>query len=138
MPGPSSEALIYDAIRTPRGRGKASGSLHTIKPLSLVVGLVDELRARHPSLDAAFIDDIVLGIVTPVGDQGSVLPRTVALAAGLPDTVGACSSTGSADPVWRRSTHRRRRCGRDGTTWFSLAAWSRCRGARWERTAVPG
>ncbi|NKQ51919.1 acetyl-CoA C-acetyltransferase [Amycolatopsis sp. K13G38] len=88
MSGPSSEALIYDAIRTPRGRGKASGSLHTIKPLSLVVGLVDELRARHPGLDPALIDDIVLGIVTPVGDQGSVLPRTVALAAGLPDTVG--------------------------------------------------
>ncbi|GAA4546527.1 acetyl-CoA C-acetyltransferase [Pseudonocardia xishanensis] len=85
---PSSEALIYDAIRTPRGRGKSSGSLHSVKPVSLVVGLVEELRARHPGLDPALIDDIVLGIVTPVGDQGSVLPRTVALAAGLPETVG--------------------------------------------------
>ncbi|MEV4383108.1 acetyl-CoA C-acetyltransferase [Streptosporangium sp. NPDC049644] len=81
------EAFIYDAIRTPRGRGKSSGSLHTIKPVSLVVGLIDELRARHPGLDPAAIDDLVLGIVSPVGDQGSVLPRTAALAAGLPDSV---------------------------------------------------
>ena len=90
MPEPSSpsEALIYDAIRTPRGRGKSNGSLHTIKPVSLVVGLIDELRARHPGLDPAAVDDLVLGIVSPVGDQGSVLPRTAAMAAGLPDTVG--------------------------------------------------
>ncbi|MFI7498975.1 acetyl-CoA C-acetyltransferase [Streptomyces sp. NPDC049687] len=83
----SPEAFIYDAIRTPRGRGKRSGSLHTIKPVSLVVGLVQELQARHPRLDPAAVDDLVLGIVSPVGDQGSVLPRTAALAAGLPDTV---------------------------------------------------
>ncbi len=90
MPEPTSpsEALIYEAIRTPRGRGKSNGSLHTIKPVSLVVGLIDELRARHPGLDPAAVDDLVLGIVSPVGDQGSVLPRTAAMAAGLPDTVG--------------------------------------------------
>jgi acetyl-CoA C-acetyltransferase len=81
------EAFVYDAIRTPRGRGKTTGSLHTIKPVSLVVGLIDELRARHPDLDPAAVDDLVLGIVSPVGDQGSVLPRTAALAAGLPDSV---------------------------------------------------
>ncbi|MFC8662195.1 acetyl-CoA C-acetyltransferase [Streptomyces sp. NPDC057199] len=81
------EAFVYDAIRTPRGRGRASGALHSVKPVSLVVGLINELRARHPGLDPALIDDLVLGIVTPVGDQGAVLPRTAALAAGLPDTV---------------------------------------------------
>ncbi|MEV4147678.1 acetyl-CoA C-acetyltransferase [Amycolatopsis sp. NPDC049691] len=84
---PIPEAFIYDAIRTPRGRGKSTGSLHTIKPVSLVVGLIDELRARHPGLDPAAIDDLVLGIVSPLGDQGSVLPRTAAMAAGLPDNV---------------------------------------------------
>ncbi|WP_020501318.1 acetyl-CoA C-acetyltransferase [Sciscionella marina] len=83
----STEAYIYDAIRTPRGKGKKNGSLHTIKPISLVVGLIEELRSRNPELDPALIDDIVLGIVSPVGDQGAVLPRTAALAAGLPDTV---------------------------------------------------
>src|SRR5690242_1978129 len=85
---PTSEAFIYDAIRTPRGRGKNSGALHSVKPVALVVGLIDELRRRHPELDPRMIDDLVLGIVSPVGDQGSVLPRTAAMAAGLPDTVG--------------------------------------------------
>jgi acetyl-CoA C-acetyltransferase len=83
-----SEAYIYEAIRTPRGRGKANGSLHGVKPISLVTGLIDELRTRHPGLDPALIDDLILGVVTPVGDQGSVIAKTAAIAAGLPDTVG--------------------------------------------------
>jgi len=83
----STEAFIYEAIRTPRGKGKANGSLHRVKPVSLVVGLLDELTARHPGLDPAAIDDIVLGCVTPVGDQGADIARTAALAAGLPETV---------------------------------------------------
>jgi acetyl-CoA C-acetyltransferase len=83
----STEAYIYDAIRTPRGKGKPSGALHEIKPISLVTGLIHELRRRHPGLDPARIDDMVLGIVSPIGDQGGVLPRFAALEAGLPDTV---------------------------------------------------
>jgi acetyl-CoA C-acetyltransferase len=82
-----TEAFLYDALRTPRGKGKPTGALHSVKPISLITGLIDELRCRHPSLDAARIDDIVLGVVTPVGDQGGDLPRAAALAAGLPDTV---------------------------------------------------
>ncbi|MFP4311573.1 MAG: acetyl-CoA C-acetyltransferase [Nitriliruptoraceae bacterium] len=82
-----AEAYVYDAIRTPRGRGKASGSLHEVKPVTLVTGLLNELQARHPELDPAGIEDLVLGIVGPVGDQGGVLPRTAALAAGLPEQV---------------------------------------------------
>ncbi len=83
----SSEAFIYEAIRTPRGKGKANGSLHRVKPVTLVAGLLNDLTARHPGLDPATIDDIVLGCVTPVGDQGADIARTAALAAGLPDTV---------------------------------------------------
>ncbi len=82
-----SEAFVYDAIRTPRGRGKASGSLHEVKPVTLVTGLLAELQARNPGMDPAGIDDLVMGIVGPVGDQGGVLPRTAALAAGLPEPV---------------------------------------------------
>ncbi|WP_410875879.1 acetyl-CoA C-acetyltransferase [Nocardia sp. A7] len=82
-----TEAYIYDAIRTPRGRGKKTGALHGVKPLDLVVGLIDELRTRHPELDPAAIDDIVLGVVSPVGDQGADIAKTAAIAAGLPDTV---------------------------------------------------
>ncbi|MCX4445633.1 acetyl-CoA C-acetyltransferase [Streptomyces sp. NBC_01789] len=83
----STEAFVYDAIRTPRGRGKANGALHGTKPIDLVVGLIHEIRARFPGLDPAAIDDIVLGVVSPLGDQGSDIARIAAIAAGLPDTV---------------------------------------------------
>ncbi len=82
-----TEAFVYDAIRTPRGRGKKTGSLHEVKPISLVTGLVDELRKRNPTLDTDGIEDLVLGSVSPVGDQGGDIAKTAALAAGLPDTV---------------------------------------------------
>ncbi len=82
-----AEAFIYDAIRTPRGKGKKDGALHEVKPISLVTGLMDAMRARNPELDPALIDDVVLGCVTPVGDQGCNIARTAALAAGLPVTV---------------------------------------------------
>jgi acetyl-CoA C-acetyltransferase len=78
---------VYEAIRTPRGRGK-KGSLHGVKPVSLVVGLVDEVRRRHPGLDPTLIDDLLLGVVTPIGDQGFDIAKTAAIASGLPDTVG--------------------------------------------------
>ncbi|SEN83877.1 acetyl-CoA C-acetyltransferase [Actinacidiphila rubida] len=83
----STDAYVYDAVRTPRGRGKANGSLHATKPIDLVVGLIHELRRRFPGLDPAAIDDIVLGVVSPIGDQGSDIARIAAVAAGLPDTV---------------------------------------------------
>ncbi|WP_040926678.1 acetyl-CoA C-acetyltransferase [Saccharomonospora marina] len=82
----STEAFIYEAIRTPRGKNKG-GSLHGTKPIDLVVGLINELKARHPNLDPALIDDIILGVVSPVGDQGADIARGAAIAAGLPDTV---------------------------------------------------
>jgi acetyl-CoA C-acetyltransferase len=81
------EAYVYDAIRTPRGRGKASGSLHEVKPVSLVTGLIGEIRSRFPELDPNTIDDVVLGVVSPLGDQGGDIAKTAAIAAGLPDTV---------------------------------------------------
>ncbi|MEC4017490.1 acetyl-CoA C-acetyltransferase [Streptomyces sp. H27-D2] len=83
----SSEAYVFDAIRTPRGRGKANGALHGTKPIDLVVGLIHEMRRRFPDLDPAAIDDVVLGVVSPLGDQGSDIAKTAAIAAGLPDTV---------------------------------------------------
>ncbi|MFI1166907.1 acetyl-CoA C-acetyltransferase [Streptomyces sp. NPDC020801] len=83
----TTEAYLYEAIRTPRGRGKANGALHGTKPVDLVVGLIDEVRRRFPGLDPSGIDDIVLGVVSPLGDQGADIARTAAMAAGLPDTV---------------------------------------------------
>ncbi|MGA3540404.1 acetyl-CoA C-acetyltransferase [Micromonosporaceae bacterium DT194] len=84
---PADEAYVFDAIRTPRGRGKSSGALHEVKPVSLVAGLLDEVRRRHPGLDPAMVDDIVLGVVSPVGEQGADIAKTAALVAGYPDTV---------------------------------------------------
>ncbi|WP_314174216.1 acetyl-CoA C-acetyltransferase [Streptomyces winkii] len=83
----STEAYLYDAVRTPRGRGKANGALHGTKPIDLVVGLIHELRRRFPDLEPGAIDDIVLGVVSPIGDQGSDIAKTAAIAAGLPVTV---------------------------------------------------
>jgi acetyl-CoA C-acetyltransferase len=85
-PSSGQEAFVYDHLRTPRGKGKAAGSLHEVKPVDLVVGLIDELRERNPGLDTTRIDDVVLGVVSPIGDQGGDIAKTAALAAGLPET----------------------------------------------------
>jgi len=76
-----TEAFVYEAIRTPRGRGKSSGSLHEVKPVRLLTTLMHEMQRRH-DLDTSQVEDVVVGCVTPVGDQGAVIPRTAALAAG--------------------------------------------------------
>ena len=81
------QAFVYDAIRTPRGRGKASGSLYEVKPVDLVVGLLEEVRTRNPGLDPDRVDDVVLGVVSPLGDQGGDLAKAAALKAGYPETV---------------------------------------------------
>jgi acetyl-CoA C-acetyltransferase len=82
-----AEALVYDAVRTPRGKGKVNGSLHSTKPVDLVVGLMHETLARNDSLDPNAIEDVVLGCVSPIGDQGGDIAKTAAIKAGLPDTV---------------------------------------------------
>ena len=83
----SAEAFVYDAIRTPRGKGKKDGSLHEVKPVDLVVGLLDEVRKRNDDFDPDRVDDVVLGVVSPVGDQGGDIAKTAALVAGYPETV---------------------------------------------------
>src|SRR5947207_4071242 len=83
----ATDALAFDAIRTPRGKGKVNGSLHTTKPVDLVVGLMHEMLIRNERLDPNRVDDVVLGCVSPVGDQGADIAKTAAIKAGLPDTV---------------------------------------------------
>lgn len=77
----SRQAFIFDAVRTPRGRGRATGSLHGVRPVDLVVTLLRALQERNP-FDTAHVEDLLLGCVTPVGEQGANLARTAALAAG--------------------------------------------------------
>lgn len=81
-----SEAYIIDAIRTPRGKGKKDGSLYEVKPITLLTTLLNELQQRH-QLDTSKVDDIVLGCVTPIGDQGGDIAKTAAIAAGWNDDV---------------------------------------------------
>jgi acetyl-CoA C-acetyltransferase len=75
-----TEAFIFEALRTPRGRGKPDGALYSVKPVSLIAGLLREMQSRH-QLDTRQVDDIVLGCVTPVGDQGADIAKTAALVA---------------------------------------------------------
>ena len=82
----TTEAIIYDAIRTPRGRGKMTGSMHEVKPVTLAAGLLKELERRQ-SLDTSQVDDVVLGCVTPVGEQGACIAKTSVMVAGWDEKV---------------------------------------------------
>ena len=76
-----TEAYIYDAVRTPRGKGKKDGSLHEVKPVDLLAGLLVKLQKRL-DFDPTQLDDVVMGVVSPIGEQGSVIAKTAALKAG--------------------------------------------------------
>lgn len=81
-----TDAYIYDAVRTPRGKGKRTGSLHEVSPIGLVTTVLDALRERH-DLDTSIVDDVVLGCVEPVMDQGANIARVAALAANYDERV---------------------------------------------------
>ncbi len=76
-----TEAMIFDALRTPRGRGRRDGSLYEVKPVALLAGVLRELHRRH-DFDTAQVEDVVMGCVTPVGDQGGCIAKSAALVAG--------------------------------------------------------
>jgi acetyl-CoA C-acetyltransferase len=82
----TNTAFIYDALRTPRGRGKKDGGLHEVKPVSLLAGVLRELQRRN-DLDTSRVDDVVMGVVSPVGEQGSVIPRTALMVADWAEPV---------------------------------------------------
>ena len=79
-------AYIYDAIRTPRSKGKADGTLHEVKPIDLVTTLLTEMQSRH-DLDTSRVDDLMMGCVAPVMEQGSVLPKIALQKAGWAENV---------------------------------------------------
>ena len=81
-----AEAYIFDAVRTPRGKGKASGSLHEITALSLTTQTLQAIRDRN-NLDTSKVDDVVLGCVSPVGEQGADIARIAVLNADYAETV---------------------------------------------------
>lgn len=81
-----TDAYIYDAVRTPRGKNRG-GALHGTKPIDLAVTVIDAILERNPGLNPELIDDVVLGVVSPVGEQGGDIARAASLLSGLPESV---------------------------------------------------
>lgn len=81
-----TDAFIYDHVRTPRGRGRPDGALHEITPAQLCTQVLAGIRDRN-GLDTGLVDDVVFGVVSPVGEQGAVIPRVAALNAGFDESV---------------------------------------------------
>ena len=120
-----SEAYIYEAIRTPRGKAK-NGALHGVKPVTMLTDLIHEILDRNPGLDPVLVEDIVVGCVTPVGDQGANIARTAAIASGLPDAAGAGIQINRfcASGAGGRQPDRGRRSAPAGSRWRSPVASS--------------
>lgn len=81
-----AEAFVYDAVRTPRGRGKSDGSLHEVQPVQLLTSVLKAIQERN-QLDTSFVDDVIMGCVTPVGEQGADIARTAVIEAGYAESV---------------------------------------------------
>ncbi len=82
----SHTAYIYDAVRTPRSKGKKGGSLNEVKPIDLGAGLLRELQSRH-ELDTSLVDDVIMGCVTPIGEQGGDIGKMIAINADWDESV---------------------------------------------------
>ena len=81
-----AEAYIYDAVRTPRGRGKSDGSLHEVQPIQLLTSVLKEIQQRN-QLNTTYVDDVIMGCVTPIGEQGADIARTAVIEAGYAESV---------------------------------------------------
>ena len=118
-----TDAFIYDAVRTPRGKGRKDGSLHEVTPVRLAVTALQALRDRN-KLDTHLVDDIVLGCVMPIGEQGADIARTASVVAGYAETVSGVQ------------VNRFCASGLEATN--MAAASNRCRACPWAPTAAPG
>src|SRR3954471_16644135 len=81
-----AEAYIYDCVRTPRGKGKKNGSLHEVTPVDMLAQLLRSLEKRN-NLDTSLVEDVIIGCVTPIGDQGGNIAKTAVLFADWATTV---------------------------------------------------
>ena len=92
-----TNAFIYDAVRTPRSKGKEGSALHEVKPIELGASLLRELRSRH-DFDTAYVEDVMMGCTAAVGEQSAGVAKTIAMQAGWSDTIpgvqmdGFCAS----------------------------------------------
>jgi acetyl-CoA C-acetyltransferase len=131
----TNHAYIFDAIRTPRSKGKKDGALHEVKPVDLAAGVLRALQSRL-QLDTSYVDDVVMGCVAPVGEQGSDITKMAVMNADWDESVPGvqldrfCASgleaVNIAAQKWPRA----------GKTWWSPVVSSLCRGYRWDQTVV--
>ena len=96
------DVFIYDHVRTPRGRGKSDGSLHEVPPVRLATQVLAALKARN-NLPGDGIDEVILGCVTPAGEQGATLQRIAPLLAGFDDSVPGLQLNRACAAAARRS-----------------------------------
>ena len=106
-----ADAYVYDAVRTPRGRGKKDGSLHEVPAVRLGAKVLEALRDRN-ELDTGSVDDIIFGCVDPVGEAGSVIPRAAAFEAGYNTKAPGMQlsrfcARASTPSIWARPRSRR-------------------------------
>ena len=85
-----AEAYIYDHLRTPRGKGRPDGGLHTISPVDLLAQVLINLRDRN-ELDTSLVEDVIAGCGSPIGEQGSAIGRSACLAANYASLDGKCA-----------------------------------------------
>ena len=97
-----TEAYIFDHVRSPRGRGKPNGSLHAVTPIKLAGQVLGAIRDRS-DLDTSLVDDVVLGCVAPVGEQGADIARVAVMDAGYAESVPGKQLNRFALPVLKRS-----------------------------------
>lgn len=81
-----TEAYIYDCVRTPRGKGKKNGALHEVTPTELLAQMLKAIQKRN-NLDTSLVEDVIVGCVTPIGDQGGNIAKTAIMMADYPDSV---------------------------------------------------
>ncbi|MBJ7534474.1 acetyl-CoA C-acetyltransferase [Rhodomicrobium vannielii ATCC 17100] len=81
------DAYVFDAVRTPRGKGKKDGALHEVTPVKLAAQMLDAVQERNPGLDTRDVEDVILGCVSPVGEQGADIARSAALISGFDESV---------------------------------------------------
>jgi hypothetical protein len=131
-----TDAFIYDHVRSPRGRGRPNGSLHGITPMNLTSQVLAALRDRN-ELDTSLLDDVVLGCVAPVGEQGSNIARVAALNAGYAESVPGKQLNRFCASLSKPSTQRPHRSCPANPMRPSVAAWSVCRAYPWVRMEAP-
>ena len=128
-------AYIFDALRTPRSKGKKDGTLHEVKPVDLGAGLLRALQSRH-DLDTSYVDDVVMGCVTPVGEQGSDITKMIVQNADWDESVPGVQLDRFCASGLKRLIPQLKKLRQVGMIWLLLVVSNACRGYPWVQTVA--